>query len=334
MLDTTNLYDSVLDFPKQCAQVIWEMAQQEIPNQCYLASNIVVSGMGGSALGGRVLVSLERQIIRVPIVVSTEYHLPNFVNRSSLVVISSYSGNTEETIMSLAEARARDAQIFIITSGGKLAQIALDQHLPHYIFDPKHNPSSQPRMGLGYAILSLAFLLARCQLIHPLENLSDLPEYLGSKQKNEPQFRELASKLAGKIPILITSEHLKGAAHCVKNQINENSKNFSAFFDLPELNHHLLEGLSFPESNQHNLHFVFFNSKHLHPEVAKRYPLTQTVLGKQHIPFSEIMLDGPNRLFEVMELVQLGGYLSFYLSQENGIDPGPIPWVDFFKDSL
>ncbi len=334
MLDTRNLYDSVVDFPKQCAQVIWEMAQQEIPNQCYLASNIVVSGMGGSALGGRVVASLERQIIRVPIIVSTEYHLPNFVNRNSLVVISSYSGNTEETIMSLAEARARDAQVFVITTGGKLAQIANEQHLPNYIFDPKHNPSSQPRMGLGYTILSLVLLLARCQLIHPLEKLSDLPEFLTAKQTDESRFRELAAKLTGKIPVFVTSEHLKGAAHCIKNQINENSKNFSALFDLPELNHHLLEGLSFPESNKQNLHFVFFNSKHLHPEVTKRYPLTQAVLEKQHIPFTEIMLSGPNRLFEVMELIQLGGYVSFYLSQENGIDPGPIPWVDFFKDSL
>jgi glucose/mannose-6-phosphate isomerase len=333
-LDSANLFDSVLAFPKQCSQVIWEMAQEQIPNQCYLSTNIVVSGMGGSALGGRVIASLERQVLRVPVVVSTEYHLPNFVNKNSLVVISSYSGNTEETISSLAESQARDAQVFIITTGGKLAQLARDQKLPHYVFDPKHNPSAQPRMGLGYAVLSLVSLLARCQLIHPVAKLGQLPDYLAGKQANSPKYAELAKDLKGKIPILVTSEHLKGAAHCFKNQLNENSKNFSALFDIPELNHHLMEGLSFPKTNPSNLHFVFFTSKHFHPEAAKRYPITQTVLKKQGISFSQIDLEGPSRLFEVMELIQMGGFVSFYLSQENNIDPGPIPWVDFFKDSL
>jgi glucose/mannose-6-phosphate isomerase len=333
-LDSTNLYDSVLAFPKQCSQVIWEMAQEQVPTQCHLATNIVVSGMGGSALGGRVIASLERQVLRVPVVVSTEYHLPNFVNEHSLVVISSYSGNTEETISSLAESWARGAQVFIITTGGKLAKLAHDQHLPNYVFDPKHNPSAQPRMGLGYAVLSLVSLLARCQLIHPVSELGKLPDYLTAKQANAPKYQKLAADLAGKVPVLVTSEHLKGAVHCFKNQLNENSKNFSVLFDIPELNHHLMEGLSFPKTNPSNLHFVFFNSKHFHPEAAKRYPITQTVLKKQGISFSEVDLDGPSRLFEAMELIQMGGFVSFYLSQENHIDPGPIPWVDFFKDSL
>lgn len=333
-LDSLHIYESVLQFPKQCHQVIWEMNQLDLPHQFTLANNIVISGMGGSALGGRVIASLERQVIRVPVVVSTEYHLPNFVNHNSLVIISSYSGNTEETISSLAEARARNAHVFILCTGGKLAQIAQEQNIPHYVFDPKYNHSGQPRMGLGYNILAISTLLARCQLIHPLDKLTDLQAYLESRHQDLSQFTSLVDEIKGKIPILVSSEHLKGSAHCVKNMLNETSKNFSASFDIPELNHHLMEGLTFPKSNPDNLHFVFISSRHYHPEVLRRYPITKDVVTRQHISFSEINLAAPTRFFEVMELIQLGGFISFYLSQANGVDPGPIPWVTYFKDEV
>jgi glucose/mannose-6-phosphate isomerase len=333
-VDTLNILDSAKSFPDQVNQVIKDLANEHLPSEFSLAENIVISGMGGSALGGRVLSQLERQVLKIPIVVSTEYHLPNFVNEKTLVVISSYSGGTAETIASLAEARARGAMVYILTSGGRLAQIARDQKLPHYIFEPVFNPSSQPRMGLGYGITSVIMLLLRTQLIHPQSNLSKLPDYLRGKQQNISEYEKLSQTLNGKIPILVASEQLKGAIHCFKNQINETAKNMCVMFDIPELNHHLMEGLTFPASNRDNLHFILFNSDHYHPEVKKRYPVTMEVLKKQHIGFSEIKFSGPSPLFEVMELIQSGGFVSFYLSQLNGVDPGPIPWVDYFKDQL
>jgi len=333
-VDSLNILDSAKAFPDQCRQVILDISNQYLPSECFLAQNIVVSGMGGSALGGRVLVNLERQALKIPIIVSTEYHLPNFVNKKSLVIISSYSGNTEETISSLSEARARGAQVYILTGGGKLAEIAQKQNLPHYIFDPINNPSSQPRMGLGYGIMAVIMLLVRCQLIHPQKNLSALPGYLKGKQENSGEYEKLSAILKGKIVVLVASEHLKGAVHCFKNQLNETAKNMSVMFDIPELNHHLMEGLTFPPSNHENLHFVLFKSGHYHPEVKKRYPVTEDVLTKQKVGFTEINFSGPSHLFEAMELIQMGGFVSFYLSQANGVDPGPIPWVDYFKDQL
>jgi glucose/mannose-6-phosphate isomerase len=333
-VDSFHILDSIKAFPLQCQQVIREVALQHIPPECYLVNNIVISGMGGSALGGRIIASLERQMLKVPIVVSAEYHLPNFVNQKTLVVISSYSGNTEETIFSLAEARARAAQIYIITSGGKLMKMATEQNLPHYIINPLHNPSAQPRLGLGYSILAIITVLARCQLIHPIENLGQLKAYLEEKQTAVNSFQNLAHNLQGKIPILVSSEHLKGAAHAFKNQLNETGKNFAASFDLPELNHHLMEGLAYPGTNTSYLHFVFITSSHYHPEVKKRYPLTMDVVNRQKIPFSHLHLTGPSRFFETLELVQTGEFISFFLSQLNGVDPGPVPWVDYFKDTL
>lgn len=333
--DTFSILESIKAFPQQCQQVLQEMPLQSIPSACHIVDNIVISGMGGSALGGRILTNLERQVLRVPVVVSTEYHLPNFVNAKSLVVISSYSGNTEETITSLDEALARQAQVFIITSGGKLAEIAKSRHLPHYVFDPKYNKSGQPRIGLGYNIMSILALLMQCQLVHRASELADLPKFLIASQPSAWLLaKQLAREIHGKIPVIIASEHLKGAAHDFKNQLNENAKQFAAFFDLPEANHHLLEGLGFPKTNPDNLIGVFLESSKYHPEVRKRYPITQDVFYKQHIAHVSIQARGETQLAEVLYMVQLVSLAGFELSQLNGIDPGPIPWVDYFKDQV
>jgi bifunctional phosphoglucose/phosphomannose isomerase len=333
-VDTLHVFDSILAFPDQCRQVISDIALQHVPHECYLVQNVVVSGMGGSALGGRIIAGIERQTLRLPIVISTDYHLPNFVDSKSLVILSSYSGNTEETISALHEARARNAQIYILASGGKLADMATQYNLPSYIYDPHHNPSSQPRMGLGYNILALITLLSRCQLIHPAENLNLLPDHLKSRQSEFPFIKKLGPKLAGRIPVLIASEHLKGAAHALKNLLNENAKTFACLFDLPEANHHLLEGLSYPNPNSQNLIFLFIESDLYHPELKKIYPLTESVVQKNHIPTISLKISGPSRLFEAMEAVQSGAYLAYELSQLNGVDPGPIPWVHWYKDQL
>ena len=333
-MDSLNVYQSILDFPKQCQQVLSEISDSSLPLECNLVKNIVVSGMGGSALGGRVIQYLERDVLKVPIVISTESQLPNFVNKDSLVIASSYSGNTQETISSLKDAINRQAKIYAICTGGELAQISKEANIPGYIFEPKFNPSTEPRMGLGYNIMSIIGILNRCSLIKTVENLDTLPNYLEEKHSLIKNYESLAQQIAGKIPIFIASEHLKGALHCIKNQFNETAKNFSAYFDLPELNHHLFEGLAYPPSNPDNLIFILVNSKYYHPEVAKRYPVTSEIIQKQHFISQEIQLDGPSPLFEVMELIQMGSFCAYYLSQLNQVDPGVIPWVDYFKKAF
>lgn len=333
-VDSLNVLSSVESFPKQCAQVIRETALLPVPPLFSQVKNIVISGMGGSALGGQVIMSLERQIIKVPIIISNEFHLPNFVGNDSLVIVSSYSGNTEETIYALKEAQVRRAQIFILTSGGRLAAMAHDLKLPHYIFDPKHNPSRQPRLGLGYNLVSLISFLIRCQLLHPIPDFNTLPRFLTGRQQDVTAWKIFAQKLLGKIPVLISSEHLKGGVQAFRNQLHENSKTFALVYDIPELNHHLLEGLQFPSSNPQNLLAVFFHSGFYHPENSKRFPLTQAVFASQKIPYVTFSPTGPNRFFETLDLIQSSGYIAYYLALYNHIDPGPIPWVDWYKDEL
>lgn len=331
-MDSLNVWSSVIKFPDQVAQVLKELSVVPITNSCRLVKNIVISGMGGSALGGRIAASLERESLHIPIIVSTEFHLPNFVDQNSLVIISSYSGNTEETLASLIEAQARNAVIYGITTSGKLADLINQKVIQGYIINPINNPSGQPRMSLGYAVMSIVAMLKFCGHISLPDNLPELVPYLKSKQHDN--YLSLARHLKDRIPVFIVSEHLKGSTHALKNQINENAKNFACYFDLPEINHHLIEGMAFPKSNPNNLFFVFIKSLHYHPEVLKRYALFEGVVQKHQIPFLEMVLDGPNRFFETFELLQAAGYLGFYLSQQNGVDPGPVPWLDWYKDEI
>lgn len=333
--DSLHIADSIRAFPDQFAQVMAEIAQQHVPSQCMLVDNIVVAGMGGSGLGGRIVSSLEQQLLRVPFLISTEFHLPNFVNSKSLVVISSYSGNTEETISALSEALSRQAQVYILTSGGKLADLASEKNLPAYIFEAKHNPSGQPRMGLGYSIASLLFLLSRCQLVATSASLTQLPHFLRqSEPAAEKTGQGLARQVAGKSVMILASEHLKGSAHAIKNMLNENSKNLSFAFDLPEANHHLLEGLTFPKSNPDSVVCLQLRSALYRSEVARRYQVTDTVFTKQKIKLVDFPLGGENQLREAMGALQTGAWLSYYLAAYNQVDPGPIPWVDYMKDEL
>jgi len=330
--DSLQVLDSIKALPDQVAQVLVEISTTQIPASCSVVDDIVVSGMGGSALGGHIIKSLERQFLRIPLVVSSNYHLPNFVNEKSLVIITSYSGNTQETLSACIEARGREAQIFIISSGGKLGEMAEKFNLSHYIFNPKHNPSGQPRLGIGYNIMSIYSLLSRCQLINPVYNLTELVPLL--KSHDPTPYALMSKRLSGRIVCILASEHLTGVAHDLANQINENSKNLSLYWELPDANHHLMEGLTFPKSNSDNLMFIFLTSNHYQPETIARYAPTQQLLTKQNIPFETLSFSAKNPLFESMLAVQAGAYLSYYLSQENAIDPGPVPWVDWFKDQL
>ncbi len=331
--DSLNVLSSVNAFPQQCSQVLTDLAEFSVPSEYLHLQNIVISGMGGSALGGRILASLERQVLKVPLFISTQYHLPNFVDQNTLVIASSYSGNTEETLSSLDEAFARNAKVIILASGGKLAEIAEQKRVPKYIFTPSHNPSGQPRMALGYNIIGLLRILSVCDLMHDQGSLADLASFLTSKQK-DPQIESLATTLLNKIPVLVSSEHLQGAAIAFRNQINENAKCFATYFDLPELNHHLMEGLTHPTSNSQNLCFVLVESDKYHPRIKKRYQLTKQLLAKQNIPTVSFSVSAISTLYETLQLVQAGAAVAYALSQKEQTDPGPIPWVDWFKDEM
>ena len=142
------------------------------------------------------------------------------------------------------------------------------------------------------------------------------------------------AKLKERIPVLAAAEHLMGALHVWRNQTNENAKQIAIYYEIPELNHHLLEGMMYPKTNRQNLFFVFVRSNLYHSRNQRRIEITKKVLDGYKIKHSEVRLRGTTKLEQVFELIQFGAYVGFYLSMLNNLDPSPIPWVDYFKKEL
>jgi glucose/mannose-6-phosphate isomerase len=342
-VDKSNLINSIRTYPRQIAQAWTEVKNLDIPQACILSKNVVVSGMGGSALGGRIIDSLICDRVRTPIEVFTEFHLPNYVNHDTLVILSSYSGNTEETLSAAQDALARGATIFAITTGGKLAEFMRENNLNGYVYKPSANPSGQPRMGLGYSITATLAVLARCEFINLTSDevatvISDCEKFVKDydvpQKSNVNLAKSVAKKLFGKIPVLIASEHLVGSAHAFKNQLNENAKTFAVLFDLPEANHHLMEGLVNPPAAKDILHFLFLKSALYSQEVLSRYDLTVEVVEKNRVAASSYEPASEHKLNQIFELLVFASYVSYYQAMLYRVDPTPIPWVDYFKEKI
>lgn len=295
--------------------------------------NIVISGMGGSAYGGQVAQALFKDQLKLPLVINNDYTLPNFVNSETLVILTSYSGGTEEVLAAYQDARQRGARTLGLTSGGELAQTLLENSLPVLTFEPKFNPSGQPRLGTGYIVMGTINLLQKLGLINLEISVEQLINNLNQiNPSTQDAAKQLAPKIFGKIPVIFASDFLVGNAHILRNQFNETAKSFSAYSPIPELNHHLMEGLKNPPDKK--LIILFLNSS-LYPEIIhKRIKLTQDVVGKNNIESLNYDLTLKTKLEQVFEGLLFGSYLTFYLAILYQLDPSLIPWVDYFKDQL
>lgn len=341
--DEKGVLPSIKMLPDQARQAWEEVNNLKIKKKLSEAKNIVVCGMGGSGLGGRVVDSLFEKKIRAPIETFTQYFPPNYINKDSLVVISSYSGNTEEALSCFNEARKKGAQIFGITTNGKLSKLLEKEKIDSYIFEPMYNPAKKPRLAIGYSIFAFLALLNKTEFITiskgEVEKAFDvLEEYVkefGPRASSKGNLaKSTAIKLRNRVPIIVSSEHLIGTAHVFKNQLNETAKIFSTSFDLPELNHHLLEGLGGPPKIKEILHFLFYSSELYSPDVKKRYPITQEVVSENSVEYSIYQTRSKTKLGQAMELLVFGSFVCFYLAFIAGVDPSEIPWVDFFKEKL
>jgi len=340
-LDPTNLYLSITDLAKQCQQAFEKASQVKFTPQP--VKNLIMSGMGGSILAAQVIESLYGRELSVPLIKVNDYHLPAWADQNSLVVCSSYSGTTEETVQTLKEALLKKCQILVICKGGELEALAKQHHLPLYKIDPVYNPCQQPRMAIGYSLIGQLVMVAKAGLLKITEADIQLiqavmAQVVQANHRDIPTTANLAKKLALefhlKQVILVAAEHLTGAGHVVKNQMNENAKQLSHRHDLPELNHHLLEGLRFPETNQKDVAFWFVNSKLYSPRLQTRVRLTIDVVKKNNLSAFAFAPSADTKFAQVFELIQFGSFVNYYLSVLNGLNPALIPWVDYFKKHL
>jgi glucose/mannose-6-phosphate isomerase len=290
--------------------------------------------MGGSSLAAHITKSLYFDILDRVFEIVKDYLPPPSINPKTLVVLLNYSGETEETFSCAQIAYQKDCLLFGITTGQKLGRFLKEKNLPHYLINPTYNPSGQSRLGLPYTLFGLLGLLQKLNLVTLSEEETQGAIESLKAQAFQPIAQEVARKLVKRVPLIIGANHLAGNAHALSNQINETSKNFSTFFLLPELNHHLLEGLVNPITNPENLVFLFLNSDLYPEEIKKRARLTQEVIEKNNVPVVQFQPQATTKLGQVLECLQFSGYLSYHLAQLNQVNPAEIPWVTYFKKQM
>jgi glucose/mannose-6-phosphate isomerase len=294
-------------------------------------------------LGARIIESIYHDQIKFPIIKINDYNLPYYTDIHSLVICSSYSGETEETIQNAKEAIEKMAKWMAIGTGGSLIDMAKENNVPYYKIDPKYNLSKQPRMAIGYSLIGQLVLASKAGLFSIQK--TDIDEIISGMKNvlnqnkveiiyDDNNAKQLAVKIFNKCIFFISSGHMVGSAHTINNQLNENSKVFSSDFIIPEINHHLMEGLKYPEENKNNLFFIFVNSNLYSERIQRRFEITKEIIKENKIDYYEFNLESKNKLIQAFEFIQIGTYLDYYLAILNKQDPTPIPWVDYFKVSL
>jgi len=302
--------------------------------------NIVICGMGGSAIGGDLFRAYAIDTIRLPISVVRDYLLPAFVGKDSLVIASSYSGNTEETLDSFGEALKRGAQTIIITTGGKLAEIAKKRNIP-LITLPGGLP---PRAALGYSFTPILTIAERLGFIDNCTN--EIDETIAILKDGVNKFgtdipisdnpaKSLAEKIHGKLPIIYSDDwHFNAVAVRIRGQINENAKQLAYSAVLPENNHNELVGWKVLGGLGASLIAVFLADIGVNKRVKFRMKYLEDVQKKLGVETIKIESSGDGLLARMFSLIQLGDWVSYYLAILNKEDPIPVRIIDDLKNSL
>ena len=337
-IDRSNMLQLLTAFPQQFRQArqIGEAFNLKI-NRSNI-KNILFAGMGGSAIGGDLIISCLNSQLKVPALVNRNYFLPNFVDQSSLVIVSSYSGNTEESLSCYEDAKAKGAQIICIASGGKLARKANQDGIP-LINIPGGAP---PRTALGYLSVPLLVLLSRSGFANVDRDDFDETEKLLEQKADlyAPEAKEnialnLANRLKNKIPILYSSaDFLYPVGIRWKGQFSENAKVLAFFNFFPELNHNEIVGWERLPNLLINFQIIYLSDHDDYSRNQKRMNITQGILEKVTSPIIELFTEGNSRLARLFSLIYLGDWVSFYLAAINGIDPTPIEKIQILKDKL
>lgn len=303
-------------------------------------NGIVVVGMGGSAISGDVVRGLTLDSLALPLQVSRSYELPGWVNERSLVVVSSYSGNTEESLSAFEMARARGANIVCITSGGKLHVQAQNDGLPVFPL-PAGFP---PRAALAHLTVPLLMILRRLELIADPSNdvyetralLQNLGERWGAAADGAQNLaKNLAQVLTQRLPLIYAAYGLfEIAAWRWKEQFCENAEILAWHNAFPELNHNELVGWGLRRELDQKLQAIYLRDRQDLARVQKRMEVTRELIAHSSVPVLEVWSEGHSLLARLFSLIFLGDLVSVYLAVLNGVDPTPVKKIDLLKERL
>jgi glucose/mannose-6-phosphate isomerase len=303
------------------------------------AGQILVLGMGGSAIGGDLVRTLAEDQASAPFLVCRDYRVPGFVGPDTLAIASSYSGGTEETLAATQDALDRGARVIAITTGGRIARLAQERGFPALRFQYE----AQPRAAVGFSFGLLLGLLAklgyldegRLGMDEAVQMAESLPVVLGPEVPAESNpAKQLALRIQGNLPVVYGAGLLSEVARRWKGQFNENSKSWAFFEQLPELNHNAVVGYENPADLAGRLYVLLLSSSTYHPRVAARVRITAQILGQRGVPHEVVEARGSTPAAQLVHSLLTGDYASYYLSLLYDTDPTPVRTIDFLKNEL
>ncbi len=333
------MYSLIRNFPQQVEEAVRIGTASKIKFPISKISNIVVSGLGGSAIGGDLLRSYLADEIAVPIAVSRNYSLPEYVDERSLVIVSSYSGNTEETISSHRDAAKRRAKVLCITSGGLVKEFAAKKKQP-VIHIPGGLP---PRAALGYSFFPTLIVLSKLgffkskkkDIDETLAMLKAKAAVYGDPASQNNSALKVAQALHGKLPVVYSSVDRFDAVNVRwRGQISENAKTLAYGHVFPELNHNEIVGWEMLQESLKNIHVVVLRDGGDNPRIQLRMNVTEDIIRAFADGITEVRSEGKSVLTRMFSLLYLGDWTSFYLAMLNGVDPTPVKKIDFLKNEL
>jgi len=337
--DKLGMLEHLHRFPEQCQKAWEKVLKFELPHLHTKISNVVIAGMGGSAIGGDIVRRLAMAESKSPVWVHRDYGLPAFVDESSLVIASSYSGNTEETLSAFTESLGTRAKKLAITTGGKLKDLAEREGIPIFVIDYQ----APPRAAFPHSFIPLAGIFQKVGLLEDksadLQEAVDILKRLsGDLIETKPlasnPAKQLAAKLSEHLAVIYGAEIFSEVARRWKGEFNENSKTWAFFESFPELNHNAVVGYEFPPEAKESIFVLMVRSSSLHPRNLLRYEVTSRLLARAGIAYEFVEARGKSALAQVLSLILLGDYASFYLSMLNEVDPTSTDAIGFVKQHL
>lgn len=292
--------------------------------------NVLITGMGGSGIGGTIASEIASVESSLPFSISKGYSIPQFVSKDTLVIVSSYSGGTEETLSAMKKAQAKGAKIVCITSGGEVEKIAKENNIDHIII-PGGMP---PRSALGYSLVQMFFIFNYFGLIQDSfkNDLLAAVELLNKEQNNiKESAKKIAEKLYGTLPVIYAPYGSEGIAVRFKQQLNENAKMLCWYGVVPEMNHNELVGWA--GGNEH-ISVVIFRNDGDYLRIAKRIDISKEVISKYTQNIIEIYSKGASLIEKALYHIHTGDYISFYLAEMKQVDVTDIKVIEYLKASL
>lgn len=293
-------------------------------------SNVLLCGLGGSGIGGAIVAKLAQSSAKIPFMVCNDYHIPTFVNNETLVIASSYSGNTEETIAAVKEAQSRGAEIAAVTSGGELKEIC-ELNGFNYILIPGGNP---PRTCICLSLTAQIFILVKYSILDS-SVLNQLKASVLVLKSNNVALKEEANNVAqvllDKISVIYSVDQYEPISIRFRQQLNENSKELCWHQKFPELNHNEIVGWA---SGNSNLAVVILRNKDDYYRTQERIEFMKTVVKQKGASVTEIWSKGNSFLERALYLIYLTDWTSLFIANKKGVDPIEISVIDALKDYL